>query len=142
MTTSSPSIWHLLHNEKKTVKIFSFFVAFLENLNFTGYSFWDRLRNFFHKFTRIVLSVHKLNKVGKFWLIYGQLLNIMSSYGWYGKKLWDRHKLFFISSITWHDIQQLSIKICQNLPNLFNLWTDKTIHVNLCRKLHNRCQKE
>ena len=27
----------------------------------TGYSFWDRLRNFFHKFTWIVLSVHKLN---------------------------------------------------------------------------------
>ena len=40
----------------------------------TGYSFWDRLRNFLHKFTwivhrerRIVLSVHKLNKLGKFW---------------------------------------------------------------------------
>ena len=31
------------------------------------------------------LSVHKLNKLGKFWLIYGQLLNIMSSYGWYEK---------------------------------------------------------
>ena len=26
----------------------------------TGYSFWDRLRNFLHKFTRIELSVHKL----------------------------------------------------------------------------------
>ena len=36
---------------------------------------------------RIVLSVHKLNKLGKFWLIYGQLLNIMSSYGWYEKSL-------------------------------------------------------
>ena len=33
----------------------------------TGYSFWDQLRNFLHKFTRIVLSVHKLNKLGKFW---------------------------------------------------------------------------
>ena len=33
----------------------------------TGYSFWDRLRNFLHKFTWIVLSVHKLNKLGKFW---------------------------------------------------------------------------
>ena len=28
----------------------------------TGYSFWDRLRNFLFKFTGIVLSVHKLNK--------------------------------------------------------------------------------
>ena len=33
---------------------------------FTGYSFWDRLRNFLHKFIWIVLSVHKLNKLGKF----------------------------------------------------------------------------
>ena len=33
----------------------------------TGYSFWDRLRNFWRKFTWIVLSVHKLNKLGKFW---------------------------------------------------------------------------
>ena len=31
------------------------------------YSFWDRLCNFLHKFTWIVLSVHKLNKLGKFW---------------------------------------------------------------------------
>ena len=31
---SLPSIWHLLHNVKKTVKIFSIFVAFLENINF------------------------------------------------------------------------------------------------------------
>ena len=36
-------------------------------LTVTGYSFWDRLRNFLHKFTWIVLSFHKLNKVGKFW---------------------------------------------------------------------------
>ena len=34
---------------------------------YTGYSFWDRLRNFLHKFTWIVLSVNKLNKLGKFW---------------------------------------------------------------------------
>ena len=31
---SSPSIWHLLHNVKLTVKISSIFVAFLENMNF------------------------------------------------------------------------------------------------------------
>ena len=36
-------------------------------LTLTGYSFWDRLRSFLHKFTRIVLSVHNLNKPGKFW---------------------------------------------------------------------------
>ena len=28
------------------------------------------------------------------------------------------------------------------LPSLFNLWTDKTIHVNLYKKLSNRSQKE
>ena len=27
--------------------------------------------------------------------------------------------------------------IYQYFPSLFNLWTDKTIHVNLCKKLHN-----
>ena len=31
---SSPSIWHLLHNVKFTLKISSIFVAFLENMNF------------------------------------------------------------------------------------------------------------
>ena len=40
-----------------------------------------------------------------------------------------------ISAITWHDIHQ-------NLPSLFNLWTDKTINVKLCKKLRNRSQKE
>ena len=33
----------------------------------TGYSFWDRLCHFLHKFTWIVLSVYKLNKRDKFW---------------------------------------------------------------------------
>ena len=36
---------------------------------YTGYSFWYRLRNFLHKFTWIVLSVHKLKKLGKFWFM-------------------------------------------------------------------------
>ena len=31
---SSPSIWHLLHNVKSTVKISSNFVVFLKDLNF------------------------------------------------------------------------------------------------------------
>ena len=31
---SSQSIWHLLHNVKKTMKIFPIFVAFLENINY------------------------------------------------------------------------------------------------------------
>ena len=35
--------------------------------NLTGYSFLDWLRNFLHKFTWILLSLHKLNKLGKFW---------------------------------------------------------------------------
>ena len=55
------------------------------------YSFWVRFRNFLHKFTWIVLSVHKSNILGKFWKIYGQLLNIISSYGWYGKLLRRSH---------------------------------------------------
>ena len=54
----------------------------------TGYSFWDRLCNFLHKSTWLVLSVHNLNKLGKFWQIYEQLLNIVSSYGWYEESLW------------------------------------------------------
>ena len=57
----------------------------------TGYSFWDWLRIFLLKFTWIVLIVHKLKKLGKFWKIYGQLLNIMSSYGWYEKNLQRSH---------------------------------------------------
>ena len=32
------------------------------NIYLTGYSFWDRLHNFLHKFTWIVLSLHKFNK--------------------------------------------------------------------------------
>ena len=36
MMKSSPSIWHLLHNVKFTLKISSIFVAFLENMNFNG----------------------------------------------------------------------------------------------------------
>ena len=35
MIKSSPSIWHLLHSVKSTVKILSIFVAFSENINFT-----------------------------------------------------------------------------------------------------------
>ena len=36
---STPSIWHLLHNVKLTVKILSIFVAFLENMNFQNSKF-------------------------------------------------------------------------------------------------------
>ena len=39
---SSPSIWHLLHNVKLTVKISSIFVAFLENMNFLTF---DQIRS-------------------------------------------------------------------------------------------------
>ena len=34
LTKSSPSIWHLLHSVKSTVKISSIFVASIENMNF------------------------------------------------------------------------------------------------------------
>ena len=36
-------------------------------LGSTCYSFWDLLHIFLHKFTWIVLSVYKLNKLGKLW---------------------------------------------------------------------------
>ena len=64
----------------------------------TNYSFWDQLRNFLHKFTWIVLSANKLNKLGKFCWIYGQLLNIMSSNGWYEKSLQRSHNY---QPVTW-----------------------------------------
>ena len=32
-------------------------------------------------------------------------------------------------------------QIYQNLPSLFNLWTDKIIHANLCKKFRNWSQK-
>ena len=51
----------------KVVKQVCVYNSFWKSLHITGYYFWDRLRNFLHKFTRIVLSVHKLNKLGKFW---------------------------------------------------------------------------
>ena len=41
---------------------------------------------------------------------------------------------FSISAITSHDIHQLSINL-PDLPSLFNSWTDKIIHVNLCKKI-------
>ena len=64
----------------------------VEETKGTGYSFWDRLRNFLHKFSWIVLSVHKLNKLDKYWKIYGQLLNIMSSnMANLKKKIWRSH---------------------------------------------------
>ena len=48
MTKSSPTIWHLLHNVKLTVKISSIFVAFLENMNFmwtAKFLFWVDFKN-------------------------------------------------------------------------------------------------
>ena len=58
-------------HKKKSVFVDSPFVKTsdeqLKWINYTGYSFWDRMRNFSHKFTQIVLSVHKLKKLGKFW---------------------------------------------------------------------------
>ena len=58
---SSPSIWHLLHNVKSTVKISSIFGAFLENTNF----------NFKCTFERVETIVFDLEekkvKVQTFW---------------------------------------------------------------------------
>ena len=68
-------------------KLFFKIILHSLSLSFTGYSFWDRLRNSLHKFTWIVLSDHKL--LGKYWQIYGQLLNIVSSYGWCKDKVYD-----------------------------------------------------
>ena len=53
---------------------------YVKLLQGAGYSFWDRLRKFLHKFTWIVLSVHKLNKVVKYqaklWLIWKKITMI------------------------------------------------------------------
>ena len=40
---------------------------------------------------------------------------------------------FFISAVIWHDIQQLAINLAEftQFVEWLNLWTDKTIHVNL-----------
>ena len=57
----------LLKNPRK-MNSFREYNTFSSSNNFIpGYSFWNRLRNFWHKFTSIILSVQKLNKLGKFW---------------------------------------------------------------------------
>ena len=48
-------------------RTFSDCFAFFREPSCKGYSFWDRLPNLLHKFTWIVLSVHKLNKLDNFW---------------------------------------------------------------------------
>ena len=47
--------------------IFHFEHVISDILGITGYSFWDWLRIFLHKVAWIVFTVHKLNKLGKFW---------------------------------------------------------------------------
>ena len=98
----------------------------------TGHSFWDRLRSCLHAFTWIVLSVHTLNKMGKFWWIYGQLLNIMSSYGWYEKSLQRSHNYELVltrflkgMSRLIKDVQKI-FKVCKNcaiLQDFFQIVT-------------------
>ena len=72
MTSSSPSIWQLLHNAKLTVKISSIFVAFLEKTNFillssssnqyesqiSRFFFWRNTLSFYLIFT-LTFTVHK-----------------------------------------------------------------------------------
>ena len=48
---------------------------------------------------------------------------------------------FFISTITWHNIQQLSINLLA-FNQLVQLMIWQKIHANLCNKLRNRSQKE
>ena len=66
----SSNVWIFVVKLFKSVN-FDYLPIIMNSLNFgahyiTGFSFWDRLHNFLHKFTWIVLSVHKLNKLGKF----------------------------------------------------------------------------
>ena len=61
--------------------------------------------------TQIVLSVHKLNKLGKFWWIHGQLLSIMSLYGWYQKKF-----KMISQSLTCN----LNVELCETLGMTIN----------------------
>ena len=60
--------WAIKGNHIKVhiLQVNNFQIVFFVH-HFTGYSFWDRLRNLLHIFAWIVLSVHKLNKLGKFW---------------------------------------------------------------------------
>ena len=70
MTKSSPSIWHLLHNDKSTVKISSIFVAFLETMNFSrlfrSLVFYETVATIF----RQVFSFHTKKKSD----VFGQIL--------------------------------------------------------------------
>ena len=61
-----------------------------------------------------------------------QLTMSLNKLPWYRLMIMRLSETFFISAITWHDIQQFSI----NLPEftrLFNIWTEKIIHVNFCK---------
>ena len=60
-------LWHLVYSRKcSRHKVYPY--SELSLCFFcTGYSFWDRLLSCFHRFTWIILSVRKLNKLGKFW---------------------------------------------------------------------------
>ena len=62
----------------------------------TGYSFWDRLRNFLHKFTWIVLSVQKLNKLGKYVYVFSVQKSLQYFCCYFGKLI--LHK--FIPTLT------------------------------------------
>ena len=65
LTKSSPSIWHLLHTVKSTMKILSIFVAFLENMNFTEI-LWQ---TFWRNKWRSVIDVVKDYCQYYFWII-------------------------------------------------------------------------
>ena len=54
--TSSPLIWHLLHNVKWKVKISSIFVAFLKNMNFNPIDVNDH----FQKSLKILIEIQQL----------------------------------------------------------------------------------
>ena len=60
MTKSSPSIWHLLHHVKLTVKISSICVAFLEKMNFTQQAL---MNDFYYFFQGEEYFAHRLWKI-------------------------------------------------------------------------------
>ena len=43
------------------------YFTIIRNVGFWGFGVLRSIANFLQKFTRIVLSVHKFNKLGKFW---------------------------------------------------------------------------
>ena len=59
MTKSSLSIWHILHNVKRTVKILSIFMAFFENMKFN----YNRVQSLFEVASKLLQTYDVFKKI-------------------------------------------------------------------------------